>query len=144
MIEYSLVFFVIYSFVLSTQKPFKQRFKAEFFNSMDDDFNTRQAIEVLFQMVRATNKSMADKTLSKKAAQRHIALIDEFNGILNIIPEEEEDDGTLDSVMSILIDLRAEMRKNKMYQYADMIRVRLGEVGIRIEDSSDGAKWKKI
>ena len=46
--------------------------------------------------------------------------------------------------MSILIDLRAEMRKNKMYQYADMIRDRLGEVGIRIEDSSDGAKWKKI
>jgi len=119
-------------------------YRQAFRNAMDDDFNTRQAIEVLFQMVRATNKSMADKTLSKKAAQRHIALIDEFNGILNIIPEEEEDDGTLDSVMSILIDLRAELRKNKMYNLADMIRDRLGEAGIRLEDSSDGAKWKKI
>ena len=119
-------------------------YRQAFRDAMDDDFNTRQAIEVLFQMVRATNKSMADKTLSKKAAQRHIALIDEFNGILNIIPEEEEDDGTLDSVMSILIDLRAELRKNKMYNLADMIRDRLGEVGIRLEDSSDGAKWKKV
>ena len=119
-------------------------YRQAFRDAMDDDFNTRQAIEVLFQMVRATNKSMADKTLSKKAAQRHIALIDEFNGILNIIPEEEEDDGTLDSVMSILIDLRAELRKNKMYNLADMIRDRLGESGIRLEDSSDGAKWKKI
>ena len=119
-------------------------YRQAFRDAMDDDFNTRQAIEVLFQMVRATNKSMADKTLSKKAAQRHIALIDEFNGILNIIPEEEEDDGTLDSVMSILIDLRAELRKNKMYNLADMIRDRLGESGIRLEDSSDGAKWKKV
>jgi len=119
-------------------------YRQAFRNAMDDDFNTRQAIEVLFQMVRATNKSMADKTLSKKAAQRHIALMNEFNGILNIIPEEEEDDGTLDSVMSILIDLRAELRKNKMYNLADMIRDRLGEAGIRLEDSSDGAKWKKI
>lgn len=119
-------------------------YRQAFRDAMDDDFNTRQAIEVLFQMVRATNKSMADKTLSKKAAQRHIALIDEFNGILNIIPEEEEDDGTLDSVMSILIDLRAELRKNKMYDLADMIRDRLGEAGIRLEDSSDGAKWKKV
>ena len=119
-------------------------YRQAFRDAMDDDFNTRQAIEVLFQMVRATNKSMADKTLSKKAAQRHIALIDEFNGILNIIPEEEEDDSTLDSVMSILIDLRAELRKNKMYNLADMIRDRLGEAGIRLEDSSDGAKWKKV
>lgn len=119
-------------------------YRQAFRDAMDDDFNTRQAIEVLFQMVRATNKSMADKTLSKKAAQRHIALIDEFNGILNIIPEDEEDDGTLDSVMSILIDLRAELRKNKMYNLADMIRDRLGEAGIRLEDSSDGAKWKKV
>jgi len=119
-------------------------YRQAFRNAMDDDFNTRQAIEVLFQMVRATNKSMADKTLSKKAAQRHIALMNEFNGILNIIPEEEEDDGTLDSVMSILIDLRAELRKNKMYNLADMIRDRLGEAGIRLEDSSDGAKWKKV
>lgn len=119
-------------------------YRQAFRDAMDDDFNTRQAIEVLFQMVRATNKSMADKTLSKKAAQRHIALMNEFNGILNIIPEEEEDDGTLDSVMSILIDLRAELRKNKMYNLADMIRDRLGEAGIRLEDSSDGAKWKKV
>ena len=121
-----------------------ESYRQAFRDAMDDDFNTRQAIEVLFQMVRATNKSMADKTLSKKAAQRHIALIDEFNGILNIIPEDEEDDGTLDSVMSILIDLRAELRKNKMYNLADMIRDRLGEAGIRLEDSSDGAKWKKV
>lgn len=120
-------------------------YRQAFRDAMDDDFNTRQAIEVLFQMARATNKAMGEKILSKKAAQRHIDLIDEFNEILNIIPQDNgADDGTLDSVMDILIDLRAELRKNKMYDLADMIRDRLKESGIALEDSSDGAKWKRI
>ena len=120
-------------------------YRQAFRDAMDDDFNTRQAIEVLFQIARATNKAMSEKTLSKKAAERHIALIDEFNGILNIIPQDDgADDGTLDNVMSILIDLRAELRKKKMYDLADMIRDRLKESGIALEDSSDGAKWKRI
>ena len=120
-------------------------YRQAFRDAMDDDFNTRQAIEVLFQMARATNKAMGEKTLTKKAAERHIALIDEFNSILNIIPEDDgADDGTLDDVMAILIDLRAELRKKKMYNLADMIRDRLKESGIALEDSSDGAKWKRI
>lgn len=120
-------------------------YRQAFRDAMDDDFNTRQAIEVLFQMARATNKAMGEKILSKKAAQRHIDLIDEFNEILNIIPQDDgADDGTLDDVMDILIDLRAELRKNKMYDLADMIRDRLKESGIALEDSSDGAKWKRI
>jgi cysteinyl-tRNA synthetase len=64
---------------------------------------------------------------------------------LNIIPKPKEaDDGAIDSLVSILIDLRGEMRKNKMYQYADMIRDRLKEAGIQLEDSTDGVKWKRI
>ena len=91
------------------------------------------------------NKAMNEKTLSKKAAERHLKLLDEFNGILNIIPAEDgADDGTLDDVMNILIDLRAELRKNKMYDLADMIRDRLKDAGVVLEDSKDGAKWKKI
>ncbi len=122
-----------------------EQYRQAFRDAMDDDFNTRQAIEVLFQMVRATNKAMNDKTLCKKAAQKYIGLIDEFNGILNIIPADDgADDGTLDDVMQILIDLRAELRKNKMYDLADMIRDRLKEAGIVMEDSKDGAKWKKL
>ncbi|MGN0138658.1 MAG: cysteine--tRNA ligase [Candidatus Methanomethylophilaceae archaeon] len=120
-------------------------YRQAFRDAMDDDFNTRQAIEVLFQIARATNKAMAEKTLSKKAAERHIALIDEFNGILNIIPQDDgADDETLDNVLNILIDLRGELRKKKMYDLADMIRDRLKESGIALEDSSDGAKWKRI
>ena len=120
-------------------------YRSAFRDAMDDDFNTRQAIEVMFQIARATNRAMGEKTLTRRAAERHIALIDEFNGILNIIPQDDgADDGTLDSVMDILIDLRAQLRKDKRYDLADMIRDRLKESGIALEDSSDGAKWKRI
>ena len=41
-------------------------------------------------------------------------------------------------------DLRKELRANKQYQFADMIRDRLKETGYVLEDTSDGVKWKKI
>jgi cysteinyl-tRNA synthetase len=116
----------------------------EFKARMDDDFNTRDAIEVLFSLARTTNKMMADGTPSKKGAENVIAFIREIDQVLGIMPEDDASDDALDSVMGILIDIRAELRKRKAYDLADMIRDRLTEAGIQIEDSSSGAKWKKI
>ncbi len=122
-----------------------EEYRKKFINAMNDDFNTRAAIEEIYQLMRYTNKSMADKTLSREGAGRIVALLDEFNYILGIFSESpEDDDETLDSVMNILIDLRAELRERKAYDLSDMIRDRLGEAGIHLEDSGDGAKWKRI
>jgi cysteinyl-tRNA synthetase len=73
-----------------------------------------------------------------------MALLKELDAVLGILPEETEGDSAMDSVMDILIDIRAELRKRKAYDLADMIRDRLSEAGIALEDSSSGAKWKKI
>jgi cysteinyl-tRNA synthetase len=117
----------------------------DFRTAMDDDFNTRAAIEALFSLARTTNRAMAEKTMSRKDAERVLGLMKEIDTVLGILPADpEEDDGTLDSVMGIMIDMRAELRKRKAYDLADMIRDRLAEAGIKIEDSSDGAKWKRI
>ena len=87
---------------------------------------------------------MSEKTLSKKGAEDIIALLRKFDDVLGIYPEEEDTDDSLDAVMGILIDIRGELRKRKAYDLADMIRDRLTEAGIKLEDSSEGAKWKKI
>ncbi len=118
--------------------------KEDFIASMDDDFNTRDAIGVLFELARNTNRMMSEKSLSKKGAEDVLALLDGFNEVLGILPDEEESDDTLDSVMDILIEIRAELRKRKAYDLADVIRDKLTEAGIKLEDSSDGAKWKRI
>ncbi|HKM09550.1 MAG TPA: cysteine--tRNA ligase [Candidatus Methanomethylophilaceae archaeon] len=120
-------------------------YRDKFIHAMDDDFNTRAAIEVIYHMARLTNKAMADKTLSKDNASKFVNLLDEFNFVLGIFPKDSDgDDDTLDAVMEILIDLRVELRNRKAYDLSDMIRDRLGEAGIRLEDSGDGVKWKRI
>ena len=117
--------------------------KEEFIKAMDDDFNTCDAIKVLFSMARTSNKMIADKTLSKKGAQDIVALMEDFDKVLGILPEDKKDD-SMDDIMRILIDVRAELRKKKVYDLADMIRDRLTEAGIQLEDSAEGVKWKRI
>ena len=118
--------------------------KREFTEGMDDDFNTRAAIESIFTLVKAVNKMMADKTLTKAGAKAVLEMLDSENEILGILPEKEEGDAGFDAAMGILVDLRKELRSRKMYDLADMIRDRLKDAGYALEDSSDGAKWKKI
>ena len=122
---------------------FVKESKEEFIKAMDDDFNTCDAIKVLFSMARASNKMIAEKTLSKRGAESIISLMEDFDRVLGILPEDKKDD-SMDSVMQILIDVRSELRKKKVYDLADMIRNRLTEAGIQLEDSADGVKWKKI
>ncbi|MCL2509601.1 MAG: cysteine--tRNA ligase [Methanomassiliicoccaceae archaeon] len=117
-----------------------------FFEAMNDDLNTSAAIEQLFQLAHTTNKLMADGSLSKGPAGKILKMINEFNSILGIFPGEEDmkDDGTTEAVMEVLIELRKELRARKQYDLADMIRNKLAEAGITLEDSAGEMKWKKI
>ena len=120
------------------------RSRYEFKENMNDDFNTRGAIGVIFQMVRDTNKTMADRTLTKKGAEKILKLMEEFDSILRILPDEKEGEDGMDDVMNVIIKIRAELRKRKLFDLADMIRDDLNDAGIKLEDSSDGVKWKRI
>lgn len=121
-----------------------QEARANFVSSMDDDFNTRAAIEGLFELARSANKMMAEHTLTKEGAALILGFLKEVDGVLGIYPQDEETDGGFDAVMQVLIDLRKELRARKQYDLADMIRDRLKEAGYALEDTADGAKWKKI
>lgn len=119
-------------------------YRKSFKDAMDADFNTREAIGVLFEMAKDSNISMSKKEMTVSTAEAQISLMREFDAVLGILPKDEETGEELDSVMSILIDLRQELRKRKMYDLADVIRDRVKEAGFTLEDSSEGAKWKRI
>ena len=125
-------------------EDFVKQSKEDFVKALDDDFNTRDAIKVLFNMARASNKMIAEKSLSKKGAENIIALMEDFDRVLAILPDDDKGDDSMDAVMKILIDVRSELRKKKVYDLADMIRDRLTEAGIQLEDSAEGVKWKRI
>ena len=111
--------------------------------SLDDDFNSRGAIEALFVLAKKTNKALADGSISSEGAERVLSFLKEVNGIFGIYPSEELSDDTLDRVMEILIAIRGELRKSKQYKMADEIRDRLADADIVLEDTADGVKWKR-
>lgn len=122
--------------VAKTRKGFQE--------SMDDDFNSRGALSFLFDLAREANRSMDSGELSASGVANVLSVFNEMNSIFDVLPEERKGDDKMDDVMLLLIDIRKELRKRKMYDLSDLIRDRLQEAGIKIEDTSEGAKWKLI
>ena len=121
--------------------------KARFIEAMDDDFNTPQALAVLFDLTRDVNTLLnSEEPVSRGTLEAIDDLYRELGGdVLGIIPDqlpEEAGAGLEDALMQILIDLRQEFRQAKDWAKADAIRDRLAEVGIALEDGPDGTRWR--
>jgi cysteinyl-tRNA synthetase len=116
--------------------------KTGFLEEMDDDINTRGAIAELFELARETNKLMHHEMLSKKGAKSIISLFEEFDQILGILPGMEHGPDQFDDIMEIIVNIRQELRKRKLYDLADKIRDSLAEKGVILEDTVEGVKWK--
>jgi len=117
--------------------------RSEFIEFMDDDFNSRGAISVLFELAREVNKLMQHEMLSKKGAKCIKVLFEEFDTVLGILPSMEHNPDQLDDVMEVIISVRTELRKRKLYDLADKIRDELKAKGIILEDAAEGVKWRQ-
>jgi cysteinyl-tRNA synthetase len=120
------------------------RARKEFVESMDDDFNSRAAIAAIFDFARDVNKLMSEGRLSKEGANGAHLFLEEVDQVLGVLPSPPETEGDMDAVMQIVIEIRKELRKRKMFDLADQIRDKLAEQGIKLEDTAEGAKWKRI
>ena len=124
----------------------------EFRQAMNDDFNTGLATGVLFDFVKdiniyynAVNSGVAiDKETVIEAKETFKTILD----ILGILESEwntqESYAGSdYDALMEMILSVRETARKEKQYKLADEIRDKLAELGITVEDSATGARWKK-
>jgi len=117
-------------------------YKEKFKEAMDDDLNTADAISHIFTLVREVNSRINnDGSYSKEYIEKTVALINELTDVLGISAKSEEDD--LSAEVEALIEKRQEARKNKDFKLADEIRDRLTEMGIVLEDTRQGVKWRK-
>jgi cysteinyl-tRNA synthetase len=126
-------------------------YKSRFLEAMNDDFNAPQAIAVLFELSKELNASLSlDKKFSAGSLQSVLRLFQELGGqILGIIPEQEHaaisTDGKLESgLVALLIQVRNEARKQKLFSLSDMIRDGLKKIGVVLEDKKDETVWKKL
>jgi len=124
-------------------------YKSRFLETMNDDFNTPQAIGVLFDLTREINQVLHGERKPGAGSLRPVnELYAELGGtILGIIPESLPTaslDGNLESgLVELLIELRNEVRKQKLWSLSDLIRDRLKSSGIVLEDKKEGTTWKK-
>ena len=122
-----------------TLDSYRQRFD----EAMDDDFNTANAISVLFELVRAINIATADENQPTKAgAQVCLDMVHEFTNVLGLLYSRKEE--SLDEKVEQMIADRQAARAAKNWAEADRIRDELKAMGIELKDTKQGVQWKKI
>ncbi len=114
---------------------------AEFEAALDDDLNTSQALAAIHNLVREVNSRMSDGALSEEERQDVLEALKKFDSVLGIFGEEQQE--ILDEEIEALIAAREEARLNRDFAKADDIRDRLADVGIILEDTKDGVRWKR-
>lgn len=112
-----------------------------FGGAMDDDLNVSVALAALFDFVRDTNSLLDENEISKEEAENISKLISNLDKVLGVIPKPKEE--ALPAEAEALIKQREEARKIKDWKTADATRTQLKAMGIVIEDTSQGVRWKR-
>jgi len=141
-------------------------YEARFQEAMDDDFNTAEALAVLFDLAREINRVHES---DRKAAAGLAALLVKLGGVLGLLQADPDDylkgfvvqaktdhisveshpativigDNLTDQEIDELIDKRAQARKEKNWAESDRIRDQLQEAGIILEDGAQGTTWRR-
>ncbi|MFW9897475.1 MAG: cysteine--tRNA ligase [Candidatus Thorarchaeota archaeon] len=114
-----------------------------FEEAMDDDFNCPKALAVIHEFITKINSSLDNKRdILEKARDKLLELLGVFG--LDFTKKKGVDDAKINELMDLMIDIREKARKEKNYEISDQIREKLRAVGIQIEDTESGPRWKML
>jgi cysteinyl-tRNA synthetase len=125
-------------------------FRNEFIGAMNDDFNTPKAVAVMFDLVSKVNEWLMPGMLPTESTLREIdKFFDEFgSGILGLPTNEPTSVASGGAsveagLMDLIVEVRKEIRKQKMWELSDKIRDAIKALGVVLEDGKNGTTWKK-
>jgi len=131
--------------VASQLEQLREKFQA----AMDDDLNTSIALSVIFDMARLANGLLEDSNTTAATLCAVDVLLGRLGGdVLGIVKEDyaetsPADEQMLDKLVNVLIEQRNEARNKKDFAAADVIRNKLSEIGIVLEDRLDKTEWRR-
>ena len=113
-----------------------------FLEAMDDDFNTAGALGYLFDLVRAINQAR-DAGVGAGLLSEAAGTLRELAGVLGLrLERTDKQGGKAAPFVDLMIEIRSELRRQKLWGLADQVRKRLAELGVILEDSKDGTTWR--
>ncbi|MBI3150941.1 MAG: cysteine--tRNA ligase, partial [Chloroflexi bacterium] len=115
--------------------------RTNFTEAMDSDFNTAGAIAALFELSKFINTAR-DNSATDEQLKPAQGTFRELANVLGLKLEEKQGSGEQEAQVNALIAERNEARKQKQWARSDQIRDQLKEMGVTIEDSKDGTKWR--
>ncbi|MCS7265449.1 MAG: cysteine--tRNA ligase [Armatimonadetes bacterium] len=125
-----------------------------FYEAMDDDLNTAEAIGYLFRMVGAaltfgvTVKELPSRSekLALNLLKRRLTKLLSVLGfdVAELEEPERLEDALGEQLLNLLIEVRSQLRQRKIFDLADMVRAKLNQLGIALEDTPNGTKWKRL
>ena len=120
--------------------------REKFYEAMDDDFNTAEAMKAVFEASNAVNRYLTKVEKPKESilrkAMEFFRIVSDVFGIFEDYFREQRA-GEEEALIRLLIDVRAQLRKERNFALADKIRAELREMGIQLEDTPQGTVWKR-
>ena len=116
----------------------------KFHAAMDDDFNSALALGALFELARAINGAR-DRAVGGATFAHAQRTLRELLTVLGFALEQKEPEINSASAapfIELLIDIRAKLRQKRQWALADDIRNNLTGLGVKLEDTREGTKWK--
>ena len=120
---------------------------ARFIAAMDDDFNSAEALAVLHELIRAGNKAVEAVQQGDESARADLVeLVRDFQEVTGVLgfrfQTEAGSSELLDGLIGYLLELREQARVEKAFDRADGIRDKLTELGVNVEDTPTGPRWR--
>ncbi|MGD2251493.1 MAG: cysteine--tRNA ligase [Anaerolineales bacterium] len=120
------------------------RAREGFKKAMDDDFNTPAALASIFDLVRSINQAR-DVGVGEQGLGEAQAGLHEFAGVLGLQLEARQDlKHDIAPFLDLLIEIRDRLREEKQFELSDVIRKRLAELGVQLEDGAEGTTWRIV
>ena len=112
--------------------------------ALDDDLNIAPALAAVFDLVRELNRRLADRSLSAADARRAAGTLRDLDTVLAVMEPDATGDGKPSGEVTVLLEERVAARAARDWARSDSLRDQLATLGVLVEDTRDGQRWRHI